>query len=112
VRRGSAVTRYDEMMQTPEPPGGQVQTKLKPLGSAVKGATQGAMYVSHEKEWDEIAGESAEDEESRGEIRTLADLNRYHRKKYGYSTLRAASDRGIRTLRDINRRHRITWRAA
>jgi hypothetical protein len=114
--RGSPINRYDQMMQTPEPPGGQIQTKLRPLGSAVKGATPGAACVSHENEWDEIAGESAEDsaEETMGEgtIRTLADLNRYHREKYGYSPMRKAGDRSIRTLRDINRRHRQQWRAA
>jgi hypothetical protein len=102
------------MQDTPEPPGGQVQTKLKPLPSAVKGGgqTPGAVHVSHENEWDEIAGESAEDGERGGAIRTLADLNRYHRQKYGYSTMRKAADRRIRTLRDINLRHRAQWRAA
>jgi hypothetical protein len=40
------------MMDTPEPPGGQVQTKLKPLRSAVKRSEQTprAVYVSHENE--------------------------------------------------------------
>jgi hypothetical protein len=56
--RGSPTTRYDETMQTPEPPGGQVQTKLKPLRSAVKRGEQtpAAVYDSHENEWDRGAG--------------------------------------------------------
>jgi hypothetical protein len=107
---------YNAMLDTPEPPGGQVQNQLKPLGSAVKGGGQkpGAVYVSNENESDEIAGHSAEgadddvDRDNRArEIKTLADLNRYNREMFGRRRPPTArtGDR-IRSLKDMNRFNR------
>ena len=112
-------TPYNELLDTPEPEGGQAQTEHKPLKSAVKGGSTGAVYASNENEADEVAGQSAEDEAP--VLRTIADLNKYHRAKYGYDSCTSngpgtgmgapGRDRRLRTLRDLNFFNRSRWDA-
>jgi hypothetical protein len=109
VRAPITKAPYNALHETPEPPGGQAQHKLKPLHSAAAShaASPSMMHIDHEDEYDEVASESAEDEE-RGVVRTLADLNRFHRKKFGYAG-RDEARHIIRTLHDINARHHACY---